>query len=489
MPPPVKGYISDQEASYIGLLLQNMDPRGKENALERLCSYYRNGFRLRNPHSVQQTLNGLLYSLDASVRRWTLNAIALIGIKRDNLQATLEAIERDRGNEDILGAGIAALVALTQPDDVVGLLGGIGIALEGAALLAAAQQTTSYNSKLAAKRININCASESELRLASVLVGLNKAPEHLFDLSHDNKTIIGALNSHHDPIVAQYSVWSICENPRFSVLDLGVKLTDIERLPDNVRGYVLRLITANAEIAEKNREYLTVGAQDPSEKARQGLATGMLNTYFSGLEQITVDWLGMENSQVIKDNLLDHMATHADRCRTYHDAVVEAYKSSGAGSLIRHRLEAAAAKTSAYAELKRISIRSETFSLFGETEPMGARIVNQFNAQNMNIGAVTGDNANIKSAVGAIQNNSNGAQEALSILEKILSKSSLTNNEISHGKNLIAEAQKNPSKGTLDKVVSWMKKAKDGTGYALSASQDFQELCDKLVEISSNILS
>jgi hypothetical protein len=280
---PVKGFISDQEASYIELLLGHVDARGKENGLERLCTHYRRGFRLRNPHPVRQTLNALLYSADASVRRWSLNAIALIGNRHDNLHPILDAIERDRGNEDILGAGIAALVALTQPDDLVQLLGGIGVPLEGPALLAAAQQTDAYTAQLAANRIKVDSASDAELRLAVVLIGLNKAPEHLFDLSHENRAVIGSVNRHHEPSVAQYSVWAICENAGLSLADLGVPLADIEGLPANVRGYVFRLITADAETAEKHRQYLVVGSEDPSEKARLGLAAGLQPVYFDGL--------------------------------------------------------------------------------------------------------------------------------------------------------------------------------------------------------------
>ena len=488
MRPPVKGYISDQEASYIGLLLDHVDPRGKENGLERLCAHYRRGFRLRNPHRVRQSLNGLLYNDDANVRRWALNAIALTGTRSENLQATLDAIGRDRGNEDILGAGIAALVSLTQPDDLIELLSGIGVPLEGATLLAAAQQTDVYTPKLAANRIRVDRASDSELRLAAVLIGLNKAPEHLFEPSHENRAVIGSLNSHHDRSVAQYSVWAICENAALGVSDLGIQLADIESLPDNVRGYVLRLVAADADTAKQYLEYLVCGSEDPSEKARLGLATGLRQVYFDGLEGLTVDWFGDEASEVVKDHLLDHMAAHADNCPAYREAVVTAYTFGGIGSLVRSRLEAAAAKTSVFADLRRIAIRGDTLSLFGEAD-FGAKNVNQFNAQNINIGTVAGDNAKIENAIGSIQNNAQGAQEVLGLLAGLLSKSAATGGELSYGTDLVTVAQKEPSKITLEKVVDWMKSIKDGGNYALAAGHEFHEIYDKLHAIVPHLSS
>jgi hypothetical protein len=52
-------------------------------------------------------------------------------------------------------------------------------------------------------------------------VGLNKAPENLFEPKYENAEIVGVLNNHHDGLVAQYSVWAICENPRLNIDHLG----------------------------------------------------------------------------------------------------------------------------------------------------------------------------------------------------------------------------------------------------------------------------
>ncbi len=150
--PPPRGFIGHQEANYIHLLLGHPEPRGKEAALERLCAHYRQGRVLRDPHGICQSLPGLLYDADPNVRRWTFNAVALVGNKVQNLEATIDALARNRGDEDIFAAGMAALVALTNAGETEAELKRMGVEFEGAVLLAAAQQDASYNDRLATRK-------------------------------------------------------------------------------------------------------------------------------------------------------------------------------------------------------------------------------------------------------------------------------------------------------------------------------------------------
>jgi hypothetical protein len=375
-------------------------------------------------------------------------------------------------------------VALAQPDDVIRLLKGIEVPLEGATLLAAAQQTDAYSEKLVANRIHPSRASDPELRLAAVLVGLGKAPEYLFELSHENRVVIGALNSHDDSLVAQYAIWAICENPLLGLGDLKVRLDDIEALPDRVRGYVYRLIVTEPGGAESHRDHLVLGARDASQKARQGLAGAMRNVYFEGAADFTVDWAGSEPSSEVKQALLDHMAAFADRCPIYRETVVAEYRAAPVGSIFRHRLEAVVAGTPLYGELRRIDLAGEA-SLFGDPDSIfGAKIMSQINVTG-NVGAIATDNAKVESAIGvqSIQNNAQGAQEVLALLTALLSRSGATGEELSYGKELVAAAEKAPSKITLAKVVGWMKMIKEGAGYALTAGHEFHEIYEKLQAI------
>ncbi len=174
------------------------------------------------------------------MRRWTFNAIALVGNKAPNLDATVDALERNRGDDDIFAAGMAALVALTNEKETEARLKQIGVELDGAVLLAAAQQAPSYNDRLAARRVDPEHASPSELRLAAVLVGLKKAPEHLFTLGHENAAVIGSFHSHHDQQVAQYAAWAVCEHPDLNLTHLGFEPSKLRDRQPDVRKYGFR---------------------------------------------------------------------------------------------------------------------------------------------------------------------------------------------------------------------------------------------------------
>ena len=414
-----------------------------------------------------------------------MNAIALVGHKQTNLMATLDAIERDRSDEDILGAGIAALVALTQPDDLLVLLKSIDVPLQGTTLLAAAQQTDAFNTKVTAHRVNPDRGGAPELRMATVLIGLDKAPEHLLSMNHPNSLVIGSLNEHNDCLVAQYSVWAICESPKLSLSHLGTPLKNIDKRPDNVRGWIFQLIASDAKTAKEHREYLLLGSEDPSERARLGLAIGLQATYFDGLEEITIDWLGAEESDAVRSSILDHMASNNESCPAYGEAVIDAYRNANVGSLVRARLEAASRRTSLFGDLRRIAIRNETYSLFPEQPLMqgGVTIVNKDG--NINIGAIAGGNVNVSGNINTTQYNIDQAQAALSKLVTLLQSS--TEARLMEGIGLTQEALKNPIKSKVSKVLDWMKTIKDAGGYIVAGSEAFGEIFHQLSQLVSQI--
>jgi len=99
-------HISPEEEAYVRLLIANIDPENKKVGLETLCKLYRSGQILRDSHVVVVHAMGLLHDKNSRVRRWSLNALALIGSK-DQVDAILDAIKRDEADADILAAGIS----------------------------------------------------------------------------------------------------------------------------------------------------------------------------------------------------------------------------------------------------------------------------------------------------------------------------------------------------------------------------------------------
>ncbi|WP_247452345.1 hypothetical protein [Bradyrhizobium sp. 174] len=360
-----KRFISSEEEAYVRLLIANNDDsENRKIGLETLCKLYRSGFILRDRYTIALFTMALLHDSEPRVRRWALNTLALIGTK-DEVSAILEAIKRDEADPDILAAGIAALCAIVDDEEARRQLKSAKLPIEGAILLAAAQQSTSFTEELRGVRINIEKADIPQLRLASLLIGLGKAPENFFDGKHENRHVIGQLNRHEDRIVAQYSVWAISENKTLGPKALGIKLKDIESRPEKVKKYIYQTVAADAATARKNRDFLVQGSEDESVEVRSGLAVGLRHTYFDSIEELVLDWWPDEATENVRHRLLEHMATHADRCVSYEKPVLQIYRDAQTDSLSRRRLESAARGTKVSSTMRLIAHEAEADDLFG----------------------------------------------------------------------------------------------------------------------------
>ena len=63
-----------------------------------------------------------------------------------------------------------------------------------------------------------------------------------------------------------------------------------------------------------------MGSEDPSPEARAGLATGLRDIFFDGFETLILDWYDDEDSEGVKQRLLEHMARNAGRSPAYMQA-------------------------------------------------------------------------------------------------------------------------------------------------------------------------
>jgi hypothetical protein len=479
-----RGLISAEEAAYIDALLMDSDPENKKSGLQRLCWLYRTGLKLRYPHATRQTLNGLLYNPSAKVRRWALNAIALVGRSADNLSAVIDAIEHHRDDPETVVSGVPALFGLCKPGEAIGLLLGRKIPIEGATLLASAQFSSTHRTRLVDDRVNIEKASPLELRMATLLVGMGKAPENLFHVRYRNRTIIGQLNGHNDTLVAQYSIWAIVENPALGIKDLAVKLKDIESLPANVRAWIYRLVSADTESASKHMDYIVLGSEDEADDAREGLAIGLRSTYVDGLETVVFDWLPDEPVTRIRQRLLEHMAAGAEQCPAYLVPVVESYKESDANA--RLRLEGAAQRTATYRELRRVAIVQEQASLNLEAPTM----VQNINTGGGSIGVVGGQGIIIAESVQAVSkmSDSSALKPTLDALIKFIS-SNVPPEQQASGAELVKAAANSPSKTTLGKVIEWLKNLAAGASAAGTAAHNVNDLIQQLEALIKNATS
>lgn len=368
MPVKYRDSIPQHEEIYLEHLLGDGDPNSREQGLERLCKNLRAGRQLRRTGRFLTLLVGLLHDEAASVRRWALNALALIGTKAQ-LAAVRDAVSANREDPDVFAAGVSALAAIVvDPDEAKAFFQKNDMPLEGGILFAAAQQSDNFKAELRRVRVDIDYASASDLRLVGLLIGLGKAPENLFTLDHRNAEVIGALNTHDDRLVAQYSVWATYENPRLGLRDLRIPLKDIEAQRPNVRKYIYRLITAKSSDAKKHYDYLVQGSQDRQTEVREGLASGIRDIRFDAMDELVLRWLEVEENDGVRQALLEHMATNAEALPAYRLPVISHFEHAKPNSLLRARIEAASHRTPLYRDLKMISLEQEQKSLFDGLE-------------------------------------------------------------------------------------------------------------------------
>jgi hypothetical protein len=117
----------------------------------------------------------------------------------------------------------------------------------------------------------------------------------------------------------------------------------------------------DAEDAEQNFEYVELGTRDPAPEARAGLALGLKDTYFDGVEALVLDWFTAEPDIEVSQHLLDHMVKQASNCLSYEAMVLEVYERAPISSSLRQRMEAGAAGTPLYGKFKRMDGSMDLF--------------------------------------------------------------------------------------------------------------------------------
>lgn len=305
--------------------------------------------------------------------------------------------------------------------------------------------------------------------MATLLVGMDKAPEHLFHADHPNRSLISALNRHDNSRVSQYSVWAICESRSLGLQDLGVPLKGIEGMPANVRGWIYRLLVADEASAVRHRELIVVGSEDQSDVAREGMATGLRSVHFDGLEEIVFQWLPDEENDRIRGRIWEHMAACSDKCPAYSHSLLDHYRTTG--TLQRSQLEAAAQGTRTYGALKRISLANEEASLdFGKSGAVINMVTQHINTAGGSIGAVSGTGDIVSQSITAVRtlNVQGDLKPALEMVLNFIQNQVTLDEQKKEGAELVRTAATAPSKSTLTRLLSWLMALKEGTDYAVA---------------------
>jgi hypothetical protein len=435
-----------------------------KKALQQICKLYRDGFRVPPAEliGIEQSIVGLLYTQtrDEKVRRWALNALARLGREPTCMEAIKHTLERYPDEPQTSAAAIAAIFRLSRK--AAEILKKLAFD-EQMVALAALQHVDANKLDLSALPVNVETASADLLKLALIVVGLDRAPDNMLHPRHSNPQIVRALGGHNDSIVSQYSVWAITENAGLGLGDLGIDIRNIEQQPSNVRGWLFRLVGMNASADEPYIEYIQLGMEDDVVEARTGLAIGLKDTYFDGLEPLVLDWVTSEPDQDVNEHLIEHMIKNVGQNQNYEAMVLEIYERAPPNSSLRRRMEVCASGTALYGKLMRVSMVG-TGDLF-----RGATINMNKNTYNISGGiqggaVAVGGNAENQGSVQIHYNPQTieALQSELSKAERELELLSLDPDLKKQALEHVREAKASPTPEKLRKVVSVLDQVNSG---------------------------
>jgi hypothetical protein len=471
--------ISRPSIAYVRSQLDTGDSARMKRALQYICRLYRNGHRVAQGDLVglEQSIVGILYTRknDEKVRRWALNALARCGTPSISLECVIDIFRGFSHEPQTAAAAVAALYRM-QPDPTK-FIDTLDVFDPQMRVLAALQHVSHTKLDLAGLPVNVETASPDVLKLGLIVVGLNRAPINLFHPRHSNAEIVRALGSHDDSIIAQYTVWAVAENDDLSIKDLGIPISSVESLPPNVRGWMYRVIALSAAIAAKNQDYIAQGAGDPMPEVRLGLAIGLLDTYYDGLEAVVLDWAINESDTEVSSSIIDHMVRHAVQCSNYEQMVIELYEKENKGSLLRQRMEAHAAKTPLYGRFQRISYDGSS-DLFSGVTNVTINITGGINAGAVAIG---GDASNSGTV------NVHYQPQTIEAIQKELSRAigDIHNSQIDAG--LKEEALEHVKAAQADPTPDKLKKAVDLLGKVESGLKKLDGASQKVIAIGTTI--
>jgi len=302
-------FLADAEVAFLKLRIESGNSYQTYKTLQEVCRLFRLGYRLRPTHliAIEQSIVGLLYTHgpDEKVRRWALNALAQLGRESTCLEAILHILAVAVDQIEVAAAAIAAIYRLSKR--ATEILAKHGDFSPQMAALAALQHVDAAKLDLSALPIDVETADPETLKLALLVVGLDRAPINLLNPRHTNAEMVKALGGHHDDVVSQYTVWAITENPSLGLEDLGIDIRLIEQLPPNVRAWLFQLIAMNPTDATSHIEYIQLGMSDREPEARMGLAMGLRDTFFDGLDALALDWFTHESEPEVNHLVLDHL--------------------------------------------------------------------------------------------------------------------------------------------------------------------------------------
>jgi len=376
-----KKKISDQQVAFIKSELKHGDAKSQKTALQNLSSLYRNGGYISQDRlgDIESEIVSrlLIIGQDKKVVRWGLNALAQCG-RWATCQVYIEtAISRYSGDPEIEAAGVAALCKmLTNHTRDIDVLNKIDPKIWK---LAALQTCDATRIDLQDIYVDISKDDKEILKLALIIIGVNRDISHLFHPKHSNGTFVRELCTHDDPIVQQYSVWAVTENAQLDLQHLGLRFDAIPNLRPNVQAKMYQLAAQRLPDLRQRLDLISLGSCEHSIEAREGLAKGVRHSYFEGLETAILPWLEQETTPAIRGSLVEHISEFSDECGPYLDKALQAYDEEEG---LRSRILLGAEGKPLYGQLKSQK-GPDLFSQLGEEGDLAQALRNAKKASTM----------------------------------------------------------------------------------------------------------
>lgn len=366
----LRAIISPGQTAFLRFEIENGDARRKKVALQDLSGRYRRGEKLNaeGRNSFEKTINGIVLSeRDLKVVRWCLNALARLGTRQGSSRYVAAAMKQYEEVPEIVAAAVAALSHMYRGDlEAVPELALVDPSIR---LLAAMQTTDVSKLDLSGLTIDIDKADKEVLKLALLVVGLNRDIQNLLHPRHSNGAIVRQLGQHDDRIVRQYSVWSVMENRRLTLADLGIPFDAIGSQPTNVQAKLLQLAAERENDLKVRHQIIHDGTFNDLPEARIGLAKGLVRTYYDGLEDLTIRWYDVEENSDVLNLVAEHFARFSDDCGPYFEKALEIIEVD---PQLTERILLGAEGKELYGKIKGLDSMSGMGDLFGRSSELTA---------------------------------------------------------------------------------------------------------------------
>jgi hypothetical protein len=110
-----------------------------------------------------------------------------------------------------------------------------------------------------------------------------------------------------------------------------------------------QLVAERDEDLRRRLDLTSRGSIAAPDDAREGLAKGIKDNYYDGLETVTIEWFQQEQHKPIRGILAEHVARFSDECGPYEDLALEINE---ADESLRGRLLLGAEGKPLYGKLK-----------------------------------------------------------------------------------------------------------------------------------------